>query len=223
MLNILWTNESDNEKTGNVPTAWVGPTIQEAHASCSGCPQRDKGCYALYGTPRMALASVGRAAARGKDYTLKTAIRTARRSARMVRYTAIGDGGRVPRAVADDIVATVRAAGLQLVGYTHHWREQEVAEAWRGRLMASSDTLSDADEAIAAGWRTAVVLPEGAGDTATPNGHTVKVCPAIKTNNRVTCNDCRLCDASRRGPIIGFPAHGSGKAAASAIATGFAK
>jgi hypothetical protein len=171
----------------------------------------------------MALASVGRAFTRGKDYTLQEALRTARRSARMVRYTAIGDGGRVPKAYADDIISTVRAAGLQLVGYTHHWREPAVADAWRGRLMASADTLADADEAISAGWRTAVVLPEGAGDTVTPGGHIVKVCPAIKSNNRVTCNDCRLCDASRRGPVIGFPAHGSGKAAASAIASGATK
>jgi hypothetical protein len=209
MLNILWAATSNNSKTGNVPTAWVGPTREEARASCAGCPLLDKGCYAHSGTPLVALASIRRAATRGKNYTLKAALKGARRSARMVRYTAIGDGGRVPIPVADGIVSAVKAAGLDLVGYTHHWREQPVADAWRGRLMASCDNVTEADTALAAGWRVAVVLPANSGDTVTPGGRTVKVCPAIKTDGRITCNDCRLCDGSKRGPVIGFPAHGN--------------
>ena len=212
-LNILWSATSRNVKTGNVPTAWVGPTRQEARDSCEGCPLLDKGCYAHAGTPVIGLASIARSARAGKDYSLRAALRDRVNSARMVRYTAIGDGGRVARDVADGIVATVRAAGLQLVGYTHHWREEQVADSWRGRLMASCDTLEDADDALNAGWRAAVVLPEDSGDTVTPAGRTVKVCPAIKTDGRITCNDCRLCDGSARGPVIGFPAHGNQKAA----------
>ncbi len=219
MLNILWAATSNNRKTGNVPTAWVGPTREEARASCAGCPLLDKGCYAHSGTPLVALARIRRAATRGKDYTLKAAINGALRSARMVRYTAIGDGGRVPVETADGIVADVKAAGLDLVGYTHHWREQPVSDAWRGRLMASCDNVADADAALAAGWRVAVVLPANSGDTVTPGGRVVKVCPAIKTDGRITCNDCRLCDGSKRGPVIGFPAHGNQTKAADIGAT----
>ena len=216
---ILWAATSRNAKTGNVPTAWVGPTREEARESCAGCPMLDNGCYAHSGTPVIGLASIARAFGEGKDYSLSAALRGRRNSARMVRYTALGDGGRVSRTTADGIVAAVRAAGLQLVGYTHHWREEQVADAWRGRLMASCDTLSDADEALDAGWRAAVVLPEGAGDTVTPAGRKVKVCPAIRAPGKVTCNDCRLCDGSARGPIVGFPAHGNQTDAASAIAS----
>ena len=39
------------------------------------------------------------------------------------------------------------------------------------------------------------------------------VCPEQATG-RVTCNDCRLCDASRPGPVIAFREHGNGSARA---------
>lgn len=212
-MTVLWNATTRNRKTGNVPTAWIGPTLAEARASCAGCPALDAGCYAHSGTPRIGLASIARTP--GKDRSLRAALRDRVASARMVRYTALGDGGRVPRAVADDIVATVRAAGLQLVGYTHHWREEQVADSWRGRLMASADTLAEADEAARDGWRVAVVLPKGSTGATTPDGRKVVVCPAIKTHGAVTCNQCRLCDGSARGPVIGFPAHGNQTEAAS--------
>lgn len=213
MLNILWNATTRNRKTGNVPTAWIGPTLSEARESCAGCPALDNGCYAHSGTPRIGMASIERTPT--KDRSLRAALRDRVASARMVRYTALGDGGRVPRAVADEIVATVKAAGLQLVGYTHHWREEQVADSWRGRLMASADTLSEADEAARAGWRVAVVLPEHSTGATTPDGRKVVVCPAIRKPGKVTCNDCRLCDGSARGPIVGFPAHGNQTEAAS--------
>jgi len=217
---ILWASGSTNVKTGDVPTAWVGLTKAACLSSCSGCALAPKAiggdgsCYSHSGSPAIAAASIRKAAERGRDRTLSGALNAASRAARMVRYTAIGDGGRVAPGVADSIVETVRRAGLAFVGYTHHWREQAVASDWRGRLMASCDNLSQSDEAIAQGWRAAAVVP---ADTpargTTPNGARFVVCPAQLAEERgrkVTCNDCRLCDASRPGPVIAFREHGNG-------------
>jgi hypothetical protein len=214
---ILWAATSSNVKTGNVPTAWVGATRDACRESCRGCPLAPKdvggngACYSHSGSPAIAHNSIRKAAAAGKDRTLTAAIRGAARSARMLRYTAIGDGGRTAPGVAARIVEAARAARLQLVGYTHHWREAAVAAEWRGRLMASVESMTDADEALAAGWRAAVVVPVDTPNRGTtPNGARFVVCPAQVTDGRVTCNDCRLCDASKPGPVIAFREHGNG-------------
>jgi hypothetical protein len=219
---ILWSPNSDNVKTGDVPTAWVGASKEETRASCAGCklaPREEGGdgtCYAWSGTPAIARASITKAAARGADRSLERALAERRADARMVRVSALGDAGRAGAETAARIVAKVAAAGLALVGYTHHWREEDVAAAWRGRLMASVETLAQADEAAAAGWRAAAVVPEDYPRTGTtPAGRRVVVCPAQVAEGTsgarpVTCNTCRLCDAARPGPVIAFREHGNG-------------
>lgn len=208
-MNILFSARSRNTKTGNVPTAWNGATREEGRKSCAGCPLLDAGCYAHSGAVAMGADSVRRAARHGADKSLDTALHGRHKSARMVRLTGIGDIGRAGKATADRIVGKIRAVGLQAVGYTHFWRESSVADAWRGRLMASVETLQDADRALSEGWRAAVVVPEDTPRTfTTPAGNRGIVCPA-QIRDTVTCNDCRLCDGSKRGPVIGFRAHGN--------------
>jgi hypothetical protein len=213
LSDILWTARSRNDKTGDVPTAWIGADRAMCLDSCKGCPYApieidgDGSCYAHAKTPRIGHASVVKAAARGKDYSIGAAIKGARRSARMLRYTALGDGGRTAPGVAAQIRSAARAAKLALVGYTHHWREDSVAAEWRGFLMASCGTLAEADTALANGWRATVVVPvEHPTRSTTPNGAKVVVCPA-QVSKRVKCNDCRLCDASKPGPVIAFREH----------------
>jgi hypothetical protein len=209
-MNLLFTARSTNIKTGDVPTGWVGATREETRASCAGCPLLDKGCYAHSGAVALAAHAARKAAAAGKDRSLGAAIAGAARSARMLRLTGIGDVGRSGVDVAIEVASEVAAAGLALVGYTHHWRESAVSAAWRGRLMASTEKLQDADRAVAEGWRATVVVPEDYPQrSTTPAGRPVVVCPAQVPSSRVTCNDCRLCDASRPGPVIAFRAHGN--------------
>jgi hypothetical protein len=143
-------------------------------------------------------------------YTLAAALKTRSRKARMVRVTALGDVGRIGRAAADAIVAEIKESGLALVGYTHMWREPRVAAAWLGRLMASADTLEEADQAVASGWRASVTVPSDHPRVSlTPEGRKVVVCPAqIKEDYSVTCNTCRLCDGSNKGPVVAFRYHG---------------
>jgi len=223
-MKYLCTATSRNTKTGNVPGISIGDTRADSIRSCAdvGCPllhqkyggQGGKGkptCYAQHGSPSFAHSAMVKASARGKDYSLATALDNAARSARMVRVGVIGDPAGLSRLDGAIIRSLVAGAGLALVGYTHGWT-RKAAKHWRGSLMASCDSLADADRAIASGWRATVVLPwDHKGRTFnTPDGHKGIVCPAILAPSKVTCNDCRLCDASMRGPVIGFPDHGPG-------------
>ena len=215
-MDILWTARTRNTKTGDVPTAWIGSSIEEARASCEGCDLLESGgCYAHGGTVAMGFRSILRAWRAGKRerYTLQAALSGALRSARMARLSAIGDAGRMPRAQAEAMRAKIKRAGLALVGYTHHWREASVRDTWRGFLMASCETEAQADRAVSEGWRATMIVPSW--DTRrtwrTLAGNKVSACPAQVTGGRVTCNDCLLCDASRAlVPIVAFRAHGPG-------------
>lgn len=218
-LNLHWTARTQNSKTGDVVTAWVGATEREAWDSCEGCPLREprdgskqSPCYAHGGTVAMGARSVYRAHARGKDYSLDAALRGRSVSARMVRVSAIGDAGRMVVEQAREIQRTVKRAGLALVGYTHHWRERAVREAWRGRLMASCESERDAERAVREAWRATMLV---SGDDTRRAWRTqwdgVKVVTCPNQTHGTQCNDCLLCDASRThlAPIIAFRVHGN--------------
>jgi len=146
-------------------------------------------------------------------------------SAKMIRISDIGD----PCALSDTAVRALReaaaAANLFIVGFTHGWRQ---APLWRGILMASVGSLDEADEAIDAGWRAAVVLPStwSPGDKTfrTPKGRRGVVCPSMidKAKGRVTyelrrgkkvtvsatqCNSCLICREDWKPAVVGFPDH----------------
>ena len=209
-MDILWTSGTSNRKTGNVPTGWIGSNIEEARQSCTGCPLLDNGCYAHQGSPRIGFASLTKAFNRGLDRSFKTALRLRHKKAKMIRLGALGDPSAATDEQIKEIVETSEAQKISLVGYTHFWRRVDGAR-WRGKLMASCDTKQDLVDAIKDGWRATVVVPpdypqvtklEVDGKT-----HTLLVCPA-QMKEKVTCNDCRLCDASKKGPHIAFRVHG---------------
>ena len=90
--------------------------------------------------------------------------------------------------------------------------------------MASVHSLSEADDRIRDGWRTAMIahglkapgtgkpqlrkMPEWSGETfVTPDGVKGVVCPA-QIKRGVDCNTCGMCDATRPGPrLIVFLQH----------------
>ena len=210
-MRILTTPTTRNSKTGNVPTITVGGTREEAYQSCadSGCPKlTDNTCYAWNGTPLF--AAISRWKSRAKRVATDTTHELRRlddRSARarMVRLADIGDPGALHVAIRDQIVAAVRGRGLSLIGYTHAWRK---ATDWMGQIMASTDTLAEADEAVAMGWRATTIVPwDHTGHRFdTPAGNRAVVCPA-QVSKKVVCNTCRLCDGSKPGPVIAFLDH----------------
>ena len=205
----LYTATTRNRKTGNVPTMAIGRTRQESKDSCAGCPFLDTGeCYAQNGTVAMGHNSMVKGYQKKPErYSLKRALANRLASAKMVRLGSIGDPGALPGGYLADVLDAITEEGLDPVGYTHHWRGRPDLA---GLLMASVETLAQADQAIRAGFRAAVVLPWNWTDQRfkTPEGNAGIVCPAILKPDVVTCNTCRMCNGAKAGPVIGFPDHG---------------
>ena len=220
-MKMLWTARTNNIKTGDIPTAWIGTSKEESKKTCEGCPQLGTGngdtkCYAWGGMVAVGLKAVQDGFKRGLDYSLSNALRRRNKNAKAVRIGSIGDPGAVRLREYLSSVRSIRRQNLSVLSYTHRWRKLKASQ-WKKNIMASCDTIKQVDEAIALGWRATVVLPwDFKGKRlVTPGGNTVIVCPAIYTKSIglsddkiVTCNSCRLCDASRSGPSIGFPDHG---------------
>ena len=211
-MSVLWRAVTTNSKTGNIPTGYIGGTVEEAWDTCNatGCPLLHNGqCYAWNGTPHLVMIRMTR---HDMSYypSLEEALPYASPDAEWVRLGALGD----PFGIALERIRTMRRVlstyGFRgILGYTHAWRN---AKHLIGQLMASCDSLKEADEAIDMGWRATAVLPMRAPRKGvfTPKGRRVVGCPA-QTHDNVTCNSCGLCDGSRKlaKPIvIGFYDHG---------------
>lgn len=213
---LLWTWAVRNLKTGRILTAYVGPTIEEAGRSCQDCALRAGRCYA-WRSGQLAGAENVYLNAREfpLNYRLEAALARQKKHPSVARLCAIGDATRVDhRAVMADI-ETLRGLQFAILAFTHFWRDPKNRD-FRGHMMASCDSLEDADTALAQGWRPAVVLPPGhVGLTfVTPGGAKGLVCPE-QTGRAQNCASCRLCDVRHRvwGKIdmIGFLEHGAHK------------
>jgi hypothetical protein len=88
-------------------------------------------------------------------------------------------------------------------------------------INLSADNLAEADTlADHAAGPVVVLLPAGQRrPTKTPQGRTVAICPNA-LDASIQCVTCGLCAMPNRRAIIGFPAHGSRRAAGSLIAKG---
>ena len=209
---ILWLARTSNVKTGDVPTAYVGKTRHQALRSCKGCKLlKNKDCYAWYGTPGWALNGIIKAYKRNPNrYSFLNAIANRAPSARMVRMSAIGDPARANRKSLLNAWKLAKQLKLAFVGYTHFHKDKTNSKL-KSILMASCDTVDDADEAVSRGWRATAIVPYNFNDKrfVTPAGNHAVICPA-QTKDNITCNDCLLCDASKntRFSIVAFKDHG---------------
>jgi hypothetical protein len=203
-------------------------------------------CYSQSGPGAIAHASSVRKAERCKATPQTTigilglinALKQAVRTARIVRLGSIGDPAALSSYDLRSIFSTVESKGMRVIGYTHGWqtrKDEPSVEFLKRRVMASCDTLEQADEAVRMGWQVAVTLPSTTPIGArpkTPGGLPVVICPAMSAKARykvlarrkdvglltpeeekmminipdVTCNTCLLCSGDKRD-IIGFPLH----------------
>jgi hypothetical protein len=127
-------------------------------------------------------------------------VRLAASAAASIRFGAYGDPGTVDPAGVASACRMAREVGLTYTGYTHAWSEPLVSAELRGLLMASTEDISGARAAVAAGWKTALVSPHSlnrpdyAAAEARSLGRAV-ACPA--QSKGLTCAQCRLCDGAR--------------------------
>ncbi len=218
---INWIGTSSNPKTGNIPTAFVGASRDESLKSCEGCPLLARGdCYSQNGRGKLAHSSMLKSVnAKGASkYTLAHALKNRSVTAKFVRFTAIGDGARCNPEEVKAAHETAKSAGLGWLSYTHFWKE--AAERGMQKYFVASVEMHEIDAALDAGFSRAAVTVEwdyyarGERTLTLPSGRKGIICPALSAHakgKRVTCNDCGLCDPSRKGPdFVMFPEHGPG-------------
>jgi hypothetical protein len=102
----------------------------------------------------------------------------------------------------------------------HNRESIQAANALGFTINLSADNLQQADELANLGIGPVVtLLPTGQlTNTTTPAGRKVVVCPY--DTHGVQCKTCQLCQRASRSVIVGFPAHGMRRRAASALAAG---
>jgi hypothetical protein len=195
---------SHNPKTGPMVQLWVvrediAPHIavttgQDGAVCPEDCAQRqNRSCYvSTFQGPRSVWESYHRG-----NYPLATLSETKQIAAlHSVRLAAYGDVAALPAEYS------LALCGNKRTGYTHAWRQLPLM---RDYVMASADSLDDAREAQALGWRTFRVMKPG--DTLQPNEI---LCPS--ESKGVTCFDCQLCQgSSKHAKNIAIMVHGARK------------
>ena len=200
LVNHLFTPQSKQPKTGNMPQGHVGETRDEARASCEGCKFLKDGCYHWFGSSQLAQGSMQKAHAKDKHKRrsdLGEVLKDSAVSANFVRIAVGGDPNVFTVSQMDEWRNTAREYGLKgLLGYTHF--PETKGSHLKGLVMGSCDTLEQADRVMDSGWRVAVVVPAidpkarpskskrwerkglktWSGETfTTPKGRRITICP----------------------------------------------
>lgn len=230
MHHIAFTRVSRNAKTGPIP---VTTTSEE---TCpESCPLKKHGCYAESGPLALFWRKVTE---RKAGLSWEAALGEIRKLPKgtLWRHNQAGDlPGEGDKISGFHMGQLIRAnKGKRGFTYTHKpvTSSNDANQISNALLIAqanesgfavnlSADNLSEADSLADMGIApVVVVLPaEQTRAVKTPQGRHVAICPATISDN-VTCATCGLCAEIGRKAIIGFPAHGTSKRKASAIAQG---
>jgi hypothetical protein len=150
-----FANGSRNAKTGDMLQTWIMrddvhpvDALKGADASiCGACPHRPAVGGACYVQVGKAPSNIWKAAQAGRYRTFDVWDTQTAGANRVVRLGAYGDPAAAPLWVWQALTARASA----WTGYTHQWR---TAPHLMGLCMASADSLAEAIEARAMGWRT---------------------------------------------------------------------
>lgn len=230
MHQIQFTRTSRNSKTGPMP---VTTTSEE---SCpESCPLKHNGCFADSGPLALLWRKVTeRKAGLAWDSAMQEIAKLPKGT--LWRHNQAGDlpgsGDAIDARALHQLIDANR--GKRGFTYTHkpvsvNLDAQHEANAHsvayansKGfAVNLSADNLAEADTlADLEIGPVVVVLPsEQLTATVTPKGRKVAICPAVLSDS-VNCTTCGLCAKIDRLSIVGFPAHGTSKRKASAVAMG---
>lgn len=110
------------------------------------------------------------------------------------------------------IEATNHAKGLNVLSYTHAWRQLDVMMFYPSTTPnASCDTLLDVVEARDAGWPVTIVDP--GFDLSAKAGFV----ECLYNTTGSQCVECKLCARQGRRSVVVFPVHGVRKRAAKEV------
>ena len=217
------TPKSKNAKVGKMAV-----TTSTATTCPSACPFRDNGCYAESGPLKLHWLKVTKGE-RGDDWsTFLDKIKELPAGSKW-RHNQAGDLPGDTQDLDSTKCADLARAneGKRGFTYTHY----DVLDNFQNAIIVNSmnnlgftvnvsaNNLDHADKLCDLNIApVATVLPiEQTTNTVTPKGRKVVVCPATYKDD-VSCADCMLCEKRDRKVIVGFPAHGTSKKKASAIA-----
>jgi len=204
----ILTPKTTNIKTGNMMQVWIlrqdiapvdAVNMGEDESICGNCPHRKQAdgkrtCYVNVG---QAPNSVWKAYHRGIykdgfDWNERNYLK-----GRHIRWGAYGD----PAIINVQIFNQINQLADGHTGYTHQWKE-DFAQVYKNNFMASVDNYADQKLAMAHGWKTFQVMPEGV------KGSSAIQCPNT-VNDINKCLTCGLCDGDTAN--IWVPVHGTGK------------
>ena len=213
-------------KSGNVKTGPIPVTTTSSDSCPPSCPFSGGGCYAKSGPIALHWKKVSEGERGGSLEDLTSFIDSLPRG-QLWRMNQAGDlpglGERIDVAALRKI--TKANQGKRGFTYTHkHERKgnlRHVKAANDGgftvNLSANSPQHADTLAETGAGPVVCVLDSATTQNSTTPAGRKIVVCPATVRDD-VTCATCGLCARSTRSIIIGFPAHGTAKKKASAVA-----
>ncbi len=212
------TLKSGNQKTGPIPVSTTSAVT--CPPACPFNNANEGGCYAESGPLALHWRKVT-SGERGTDFANFLAAISALPGGQLWRHNQAGDLPGTGSAInATEMRALVAAnKGRRGFTYTHkpltaknralirHANDNGFTVNLSGNNLAHADTLADAN----IGPVVSVVPEDTPEVTKTPAGRKVIICPA-QTRDKVSCATCQLCARKdRRGIIIGFRAHGTGK------------
>ena len=196
------------------------PITTSNRATCpDACPLKKNGCYAddYYTSLHWNKVTSGE---RGTDWhTFLSSIKALPKRV-LWRHNVAGDLKGVNDQIDTQALKELTQANKGKNGFTYtHYpldnalniRAVHQANNNGFTVNGSANSLEQADNYMALGFPTVVILPENTGKVSyTHNKNKVVVCPA-QTSDKVTCKSCGLCQVAKRDYIIGFRVHGTGK------------
>ena len=217
------TPKSKNAKVGKMAV-----TTSTATTCPTSCPFKSNGCYADSGPLKLHWDKVTKEE-RGDDWsTFISKIKDLPTGSKW-RHNQAGDlPGDMEKLDDEKCVELAKAnKGKRGFTYTHYDVLDNFQNAITVNIMnhlgftvnVSANNLEHADKLCDLDIApVATVLPiEQTTNTVTPKGRKVVVCPATYKDD-VSCASCMLCEKWDRNVVVGFPAHGTSKKKAAAIA-----
>ena len=217
------TPKSKNSKVGKMAV-----TTSTATTCPTSCPFKSNGCYADSGPLKLHWNKVTKGE-RGDDWsTFIDKIKDLPTGSKW-RHNQAGDlPGDMEKLDDEKCIELAKAnKGKRGFTYTHYDVLNNFQNAITVNMMnhlgftvnVSANNLDHADKLCDMDIApVATVLPiEQTTNTVTPKGRKVVVCPATYKDD-VSCASCMLCEKWDRNVVVGFPAHGTSKKKAAAIA-----